>query len=106
MSNTLPAQGTVYIGNLSVFLYIDCRPGARANYIPDVEILYFIADLYTAHALDAFGRFPYERKVHIPRHRLKTLPKGDIEDIQIVGQPLQSAVTTSNANCTAAVMLR
>ena len=70
-----------------------------------MQILYLVANLHAAHALDAFFGVANQRKILIPRSIHYIALKGYIENAQIIGQLLQAAVAAANAGCAQAIVL-
>ena len=105
VGQTLAADGAVGLGDLQVMGHAHSGPGACFYDIPDVQILYLITDLYAAHAFDTAAGVADQRKLYGP------LPFWNVFfilggiDAQVVGDPLQGAVSAPDAAGTGAVML-
>ena len=105
MRDTLTAECTVCLADRAVAGDIDCGAGTGSLEIPDVKALNLVADLDTAHALDALFRIADQRECLIPRLFLKTLSKTAFLNVQIVCNLLERAVSASHTGGTLAVVL-
>ena len=81
MGDALAAENTVRIGDFAVAFDIDGGPGTGAGHIPDAKSLHPVADLDTAHALDALFGIADQWEVLVPRCMLHALFEGQIDDV-------------------------
>ena len=88
---------------MSCHIYIGSGTGAL--HIPYAHALHLFTDLDTAHALDTFGRIPDQREVFIPGNLFRLCPERDINDIQVIGDFLQAAVSASGTGHALIIML-
>ena len=105
MGDALTAQAAVGVFNAHVASHIHSGTGAGILHIPNMQILHLIANLYAAHALDAFFGVANRGEVLIPGSIHDFALKGNIENAQIIGQLLQTAVAAAYAGGTQAIML-
>ncbi len=106
MGNTLSAEGTVGFFDRLMTCYIHRRTRTGSFKIPDIQALHLIADLNTAHTFDTFCRIADKREMLVPWLVFQFLLKRDLQDIQIIGDLLETAVTASHTGYAQAVMLR
>ena len=105
MGNTLSADAAVRFFYPPVPGNIHCSSGTGVLYVPDMQVLYLIAELYTAHAFDTFAEIPDQRETVIPRHLRDFFFIRNVNDAQIVGQLLEVTVSAPDAGGAVAVVL-
>ena len=105
MGDALTAQAAVGVFDAHVAGHIHSGTGAGVLDVPNMQILYLVADLDATHAFNAFFRVANQGEVLIPGSIHDFALKGNIENAQIIGQLLQTAVAAAYAGGTQAIML-
>ena len=105
VGNALAAVGALRLGDVAVAGDVDGRPGAGSGDVPDVHILDTVADLDAAHTLDALVFVPDQGRVIAPAFAAQLCFVGGVDQVMVVGQLLQGAVSAANAQSAAGVVL-
>ena len=105
MGDALTAQAAVGVFDAHVAGHIHSGTGAGVLDVPNMQILYLVADLNATHAFNAFFGVTNQGEVLIPGSIHDFALKGNIENAQIIGQLLQTAVATAHTGGTQAIML-
>ena len=105
VGNALAAVGALRLGDVPVAGDVDGRPGAGSGDVPDVHILDAVADLDAAHTLDALVFVPDQGRVIAPAFAAQLCLVGGVDQVMVVGQLLQGAVSAANAQSAAGVVL-
>ena len=106
MGDALSAESTP--GVLQTIHIPHIHRGLRAgvHHVPDMGVLDLVADLDTAHALDALVIFPDQGKCLRALLPGQHLLKGHAEDVEVIGHPLERTVAGAGADGTVGVVLR
>ena len=105
VGDALTAEGAVAVLEIAADSHIYRGAGAGAYHVPDVHSLNLVADLNTAHTLDALAGLADHGNVHFQMAPFRLHRVGLIMDVQIVGQTLQFAVSAADAGGAGGVML-
>ena len=105
MGNALTAKCAFRFCDFAIVGYPYRSSVAGTVDIPNIEPLYFIANLHAAHALDTLGSLPNQRQFKIPAGLFVNIFIGLVDNTQIVGNLLQGTVAALDALYTFAVMI-
>ena len=105
MGDTLTAEAAVTVLNGNIAGNVYGSTGTGVLYVPDMQLLYFVANLNAAHAFDAFLGIADERELLVPGSVYNITLIGNIVNAKVIGQSLQAAVAAAYAGCAHAVML-
>ena len=106
LGDTLAAQRAVRLFDFPVQRNVYCGAGTGGRHVPDIQTLDLVADLDAAHTFDAFGGVPDQGEALVPAEGGDFLFKGDVQDIQVVGNGLQRAISAADAGGALSVVLR
>ena len=95
VGHTLAAIGAEGLGKAVRLCRTDGRPGAGADQIPDMHALHLIAHLHAAHTLDAAVFKAQNGRGVVDRRRTQLFLIGRAEQIIVVGELLQLAVSAA-----------
>ena len=95
VGHTLTAIGAEGLGKAVRLCRTDGRPGAGADQIPDMHALHLIAHLHAAHTLDAAVFKAQNGRGVVDRRRTQLFLIGRAEQIIVVGELLQLAVSAA-----------
>ena len=95
VGDALSAQAAFGFFDVTVLGDVDRRAGSGLLHIPHLQILYLIADLDAAHALDAFVAFPDQREVFVPWNIGYLFLVWQRGDAQVVADLLQLTVAAA-----------